>query len=269
MDEELEFEWIENYHKGRLSLDERHAFLDRQQADAAFAGKVRSYREIMDGIAYYGKQQSFAETIRGWEQEIKTQSETDGPAAHPADTADGTAHKKIIPLHRTYVYWAAAAVLILIVGSVILLRPTPTNTLALYEAYYKPYPDVFNPSVRGEPNTAVASTREKASAAYRAGRYSEALQLFRSLSGADRQEQDNIRLYLGNCYLALDSLDAAGKTFLSIGSDSHIANQARWYLAMTYLKAGTADRAKSVLHTLVDEGGSYADRAREILQKIE
>ncbi|MBT1687601.1 tetratricopeptide repeat protein [Dawidia soli] len=269
MDEELEFEWIENYHKGRLSLDERQAFLEREQADAAFAGKVRSYREIMDGIAYYGKQQPFAETIRGWEQEIKTQAETDGLAAHPATTAQSTAGKKIIPLYRTYVYWAAAAVLMLIVSSVLLLRPTPADTRALYETYYRPYPDVFNPSVRGEPGTTTASAREKASAAYRAGRYPEALQLFRSLSGADRQEQDNIRLYLGNCYLALDSLDAAAKAFLSIGGDSHIASQAKWYLAMTYLKAGTADRAKSVLHTLADEGGSYADRAREILQKIE
>jgi hypothetical protein len=270
MDEELEFEWIENYHKGQLSLDERQAFLDRQQADAAFAGKVRSYREIMDGIAYYGKQQPFAETIRGWEQEIKTQAGAGTLTANQTNTADNTVpDKKIVPLYRSYVYWAAAAVLILIVGSVLLLRPTPTETLALYETYYKPYPDVFNPSVRGESSTSTTSTREKAFAAYRAGRYEEALQLFHALTGDNRQEQDNIRLYLGNCYLALDSLDAAGKAFLSIGADSHIASQAKWYLAMTYLKAGTADRAKSVLHTLVDEGGSYADRAREILQKIE
>ena len=268
MDEELEFEWIENYHKGQLSLDERQAFLDRQQADAAFAGKVRSYREIMDGIAYYGKQQAFAETICGWEQEIKSQGETATLTMDQTNTSDTVQDKKIVPLYRSYVYWAAAAVLILIVGSVLLLRPTPTDTLALYETYYKPYPDVFNPSVRGEPNTA-ASTREKAFAAYRAGRYEEALQLFHALKGDNRQEQDNIRLYLGNCYLALGSLDAASKAFLSIGADSHITSQAKWYLAMTYLKAGTADRAKSVLHTLVDDGGSYADRAREILQKIE
>lgn len=268
MDEDLEFEWIENYHKGRLSLDERQAFQDRQQADAAFAGRVRSHLEVMDGIVYYGKQQAFAETIRGWEQEIKTQGEADGLATHPATTVYDAPGKKIIPLHRTYVYWAAAAVLILVVGTVLLLRPTPTDTLALYETYYKPYPDVFNPSVRGEPST-TASMRERASAAYRAGRYQEAQQLFRSQAGADRQEQDNIQLYLGNCYLALGDLDAASKAFLSIGADSHIASQAKWYLAMTYLKAGTADRAKSVLHTLADDGGSYADRAREILQKIE
>jgi tetratricopeptide (TPR) repeat protein len=268
MEEELEFEWIENYHKGRLNLDEQRAFLDRQQADAAFAGKVRSYREVMDGIAYYGKQQAFSETIRGWEQEIKTQATADGTALHPATTVDSTPERKVVPLYRTYVYWAAASILILIVGSVLLLRPTPTDTLALYEAYYKPYPDVFNPSVRGEAST-TASAVEKASAAYRAGRYQEALQLFQALSGGDRLEQDNVRLYVGNCHLALGDLDAAGKAFLSIDADSHIASQAKWYLAMTYLKAGTADRAKSVLHTLVDEGGSYADRAREILQKIE
>jgi tetratricopeptide (TPR) repeat protein len=268
MEEELEFEWIENYHKGRLSLDEQQAFQDRQQADAAFAGKVRSYREVMDGIAYYGKQQAFSETIVGWEREIKTQTVADGTATHPATTVDATPERKVIPLYRTYVYWAAASVLILIVGSVLLLRPTPTDTLTLYEAYYKPYPDVFNPSVRGESGT-TASTTQKASAAYRAGRYREALQLFRSVTGGDRLEQDNIRLYIGNCYLALGEVDAAAKTFLSIDSDSHIASQAKWYLAMTYLKAGTADRAKSVLHTLADEGGSYADRAREILQKIE
>jgi TolA-binding protein len=267
MEEELEFEWIENYHRGRLSLEERQAFLDRQQADADFAGKVRSYREIMDGIAYYGKQQPFAETIRGWEDEIKTHADAGGLAVHSAVTDEATSEKKIVPLHRTYVYWAAASVLIIMVGSLLLLRPTPTDTLALYETYYSPYPDVFSPSVRGEATP--ATKRAQASAAYRAGDYAEARDLFRALPATNRQEQDNTRLYLGNCYLALGDFDAASKAFLSIGADSHVASQAKWYLAMTYLRAGTADRAKSVLHTLTDEGGGYADRARVILQKIE
>jgi tetratricopeptide (TPR) repeat protein len=153
---------------------------------------------------------------------------------------------------------------------VLLLQPQAPNTLALYETYYKPYPNVFDPSVRGDEHNEVATIRQKAFLAYQAGHYAAAADYFKRLEPAESKlEQDNIRLYLGNCYLAMDSLDAAIRTLAQIDAGSHVASQATWYLAMAYLKAGTPDRAREVLQILAAEDGSYADRAHAILKQLD
>ena len=88
-DDETEIELIEQYHKGLLSKEKLNEFFEREKSDKDFSAKVKSYKEIMEGINYHGKQKSISDSIQLWEKEIKEQA---GKAKQN--------EARIIPLHR-------------------------------------------------------------------------------------------------------------------------------------------------------------------------
>lgn len=257
-DDEAEIELIEQYHKGLLSKEQLDEFFEREKSDKDFSAKVKSYKEIMEGINYHGKQKSMSDSIQLWEKEIKEQA---GKAKER--------EARIIPLNRRNFYLVAACIVgLLLVSTILLFRPTAPNTLALFESNFRPYPNVLDPTFRGEPSE--GSISRKAFNAYDAGDYQNAAEYLNELLRSTNEiNKDFVLLYLGNCYLSVNDLAAAKKTFEQIGDGSAVADQRNWYLALAYLKSGDAGRAETELSKLVDHPNTYSDKARKILSKID
>lgn len=254
-DDTVDIDLIERYYRGLLDDTELQDFRKRENDDKDFADKVKAYTEILGGLEYYVNQKDFADTLQEWEREIKEQPKKK--------------HVDVVPLYRKNAFWLAAAAVagLVVVSAVFLFRSTPPDPVALYEGYYQPYPNVFDPTVRGDADT-VSLTR-KAFQAYNAEDYTTAATCFRELMATgDEIEKDNARLYLGNCYLSLDSAAAARDILTEIDEQSHVANQAKWYLALAYLKLRDPERAREVLIELKDQPNSYQHKANQLLQEI-
>lgn len=267
-EEEIDIDLIEKYQKGLLNGASLESFLEREKHDKDFADKVKSYLSIIAGIEYYGKQKDFADTVRDWESEIKDRDKKkQGKSLEmsPAEPEKGTFF-----IGRKSVYWLAAAVVsLLIVSSVFLFQSSEPDTLALYNSYYQPYPNLFYPAVRGDSDTDTISISKKALRAYNQGDYKTAANYFReALTNRDEIGNEYGLLYLGNCLLALDSLSAAKNILQQINEQSPVVDQAKWYLALAHLKSKELEEAGKVLGELTDHANSYRDKAIKILQEI-
>ena len=264
--DDSDIDLIEKYHRGLLEGTELEEFRTREKADNAFAKKVKSYISIIEGIEYYGKQKDFADTIQEWEKEIKEHSRA---KPEPYIGSAGESEPGVIPMHRKNMFWVAAAVVSLfIVSAVFLFRSATPDPTILFEAYYQPYPNVFDPTVRGEPDT--LSLNAKAFRAYDRGDYADAAEYFRQAAGADDEsERDVALLYLANSYLAMDSAAAAKNILVQINDESHVSDQAKWYLALTYLKLDNPNESKKILDKLTNDSSSYRNKATQLLQEID
>jgi predicted Zn-dependent protease len=182
----------------------------------------------------------------------------------------GETEKSTISINRNNVFWlAAAAVSLLIVSGIFLFRSVNPDPKGLYEAYYQPYPNVFDPAVRGDEKDTL-SLLGKAFRQYEEGNYTKAAEYFKEgLITDNKIEKDIALLYLGNCYLAQNFDDEAKETLLQIDEQSHVADQGKWYLALAYLKLEHTDLAREKLKELSDHQNSYQDKAKELLQEIE
>jgi tetratricopeptide (TPR) repeat protein len=257
-EDETEIDLIEQYHKGLLSKEKLNEFFEREKSDKDFSAKVKSYKEIMEGINYHGKQKSISDDIQSWEKEIKEQA---GKAKQN--------EARIIPLHRKNFYLVAACVVgLLIISSIFLFRSTPPDTLALFDSNFRPYPNVLYPTLRGE--TSDGSISKKAFTAYDEGDYQKAAEyLSEWQQGSTEINNDLVLLYLGNCYLAVNDLAAAKKTLEQIGEGSDVADQRNWYLALAYLKSGESERAENELEKLMNHPNNYSDKAKKLISKID
>ena len=264
--DDIDIDLIERYHRGLLDGADLQDFLKREKEDNDFAQKVRSYINVIEGIEYYGKQKDFADTIQEWEKEIKEHSRT-GQKPHTGSTGEKASH--VVPMHRKNLYWLAAAVVtLLVVSGVFLFRSATPDPTVLFQAYYEPYPNVFDPTVRGDADS--LSVNAKGFRAYDQGNYVDAAKNFRQAANAnDESERDIALLYLANSFLALDSATAAKNALMQIDEDGPVADQAKWYLALTWLKLGNLNEGIRILDDLADDSSSYRDKATQLLKDID
>jgi tetratricopeptide (TPR) repeat protein len=169
-------------------------------------------------------------------------------------------------ISRNWYYAAAAAVVGIILLSRVMVStfsPTPDQ---LFQAYFTPYPNMFEPTVRGNDN-APLSRRTEAFQAYEQRDYSKAVTLFSELRAI--KEEAAVLLLLGNANLILGDIEAAKENFTTLNKDfDELDMQAKWYLSLCFLKSGDMQQAKAILKELGDTEISYATRARELLKKV-
>jgi len=162
----------------------------------------------------------------------------------------------------TPVWWAAAAALTgIVIAAWFFLRP-PTNE-QLY-AQYGAFPEA-DFTVRGdEPGTGDLPAAE---AAFNQKDYAEALrQLTAYLTNHPNDTQ--ARLHTGLCHLELKQYGEASAIFTEIGSSKNVwADEANWFLALTYLRQGKPDDCARVLKSIPPDSGRY-EQAAELLKKL-
>ena len=169
--------------------------------------------------------------------------------------------------NRRFYYAAASAALLIATGGLVQrLALTDLDNNAIFEKYYTPY-DVTITYRSG--NTEVDRLLLNALERYEEKDYEQALILFEEV--LETRENDlAVSLYSGISYMEEEKYQKATKSFNSIISDNDnlFIEQAKWYLAMCYLKTEKTDKAQNVLNEIIKEESYYKDQAAKVLKDI-
>ena len=237
---------MERYFDSELSAEEMATFSARLQHDEIFRSLVEREKIIIGAIRNQGLLDNL-HYLKSVEEKIQ------GNHAHPSFASI-----------RTWYYYAAAAVVVLLIAVKVLL-PSQQNTDDLFAEYFKPYPNVFEPTVRG---TDMTTKRTEAFQAYEKKNYKQAALLFNELLAAKKESE--VLFLLGNTNLMLGQVTEAKENFVTLINDfDDMDLQAKWYLSLCYLKSDDRENARKMLKELGESEISYASKAKELLEKVD
>lgn len=251
MPTEFTQEVIEQYLNKQLSGATLEAFEAKLNSDADFKKEVGTQAFLHRGVNKFGEDEMRAKLK-------KIRAEVLKPEAPKT---------KVVPLvkknkTRLILRWSMAAAIALAIGASIYLVSTYQNvsSMDLYASYYQPYAEEIN--VRNADATSLAN---QASQLYKDKKYELALPLFMDIL---KTEPDNaeIQIVTGICQLELNRFENANQTFSNV-SNPLFKDQARWYLAMNFLKQSDMDNAKTVLESIEQRDYNYA-KAQKILNRL-
>lgn len=168
---------------------------------------------------------------------------------------------------RVLHYWkplAAAAAILLTVTFVFLLNRSE-STEELFARNFEPYPNVFEPTQRG--NNSAADKRASAFAMYEQKNYEGAAAMFNEL--LLEKKEPEILLLLGNANMVLNRDEEAKNNFLTLIRDfDALDEQAKWFLSLIYLKSGDREKAKVIWEELGDPKITYSEKAKKLLNEV-
>lgn len=134
----------------------------------------------------------------------------------------------------------------------------------LYAAYYKPYEASFDSRSSLELSHAMASKY------YDSEQYPQAIKYLQEIIANNPNNYD-AKLALGNSYLNTKQHDSSIKILNEMIKDpDHLfADQARWFLAMNYLKMNDHQKCIQLIKPLVeDQYADYHKEANSLLSKL-
>lgn len=170
--------------------------------------------------------------------------------------------------------WMAAAILVAVVVMEIVRMPMPGSPEGIYYTYFEPYPVEEMATSRGA-DTSSASLNEELQPAfseYKKRNYVEALAAFQSLEESTANEYSGVTLYKAICQMKLNRYaDAIQSMQLLVadGESNPYYQPACWYLSLAYLKNHQQENAETLLQQIIQEGGFYAEKAREVLKRLD
>ncbi len=246
---------FDGYFSGTLNGQEKLDLESRMKADMKFQQAFQEYRDLRKGIDY-----SIMKTLKEELQEL----EATLPEVNIEPQDRGQGEEPIIG--QRFMLWKVAAVVMLIAVSAVVIfqLQQPSSPQDLFTHHFEAYPNEFVSAKRGDDNA--ADPMVQAFQAYDNQNYNAAIDGFTKI--LDEEEDVMVLFYLGNAQLAQNESQAAIATFeqfLEISQDS--VTEAKWYLAMSYLKEGRIEEAKVLLEEL-KEDEEYGKQANKILRRL-
>lgn len=237
------FDYIEDYLDNKLSSEEKNNFEERLKSDKDFTREVEEHAMLFNSFDEIQAQELLLR-FGNIEQELE----------------GGKENQFGFPV---YLKWAAALAVLAVLSLVVYLNISNSNK-DLFLAYYTTYPNVESPVSRSD------AGGEAVWRLYERGDYKQAYQLFEQALENDGADIAS-RFYLGICALEINKLTVAEEAFAKVASDKEGAyfEQAQWYLALTYLKAGKQDAAIQRLEEIIAVKSSYDEKAKALLGELE
>lgn len=240
-------EYIEAYFTQSLSPEERKNFEMRCEQDKAFAQEVAFYLTARSNVR---------------ELLIEEKHKTYAKEAMPQKVTFKAALVKKMVL-RKWIAYAAAACIILFVGSYFILQsPAPRQLASNYinENY----------STLSQTMDASRDSMQLGVAAYNSHDYPRAIQLFEGVRRQDAANSD-AKKYAGLAYLQTKQYDAALQHFQELSAIKGLySNSGDFLQAVTLLQrngAGDKDSAKALLQKVVQENEEGSKQAKLWLEK--
>jgi TolA-binding protein len=253
MNTDYDITLLEKYFDRELTEIEMAEFQDRLQTDMSFKALVDKEKILIQQIRQKGLQKD----LRYLESLEKTLSD---PKARNLN-------------HFVWRYAAAAAIAGILVTVGVFLYSPKESSEELFQAYFKPYTNIFEFKVRGledsvQTPTPAQAQRSEAFDAYDAGDYKKAAALF-TIAYQEKPES-GVLFLLGISNLAIGNTKEAENNFITLSKDfDDLDIQAQWYLSLCYLKAGDTERARKILNELGGTEVIYTERAKELLKKVD
>lgn len=158
----------------------------------------------------------------------------------------------------------AASLVLLIVAAWFLLMKAPQKEV-LFARYFEVYPNVEAPIYRDSSTSDSLTTKDKAFRRYADDDFEGAIRLFENIESKD----EGTRFYLGISYLANGNAEKAGEVLKDLRDEAEEYNtQIEWFLALALIKDGKVEEAKEVLEELAVSGTAYEKRSKELFDKI-
>lgn len=245
MSTERDIDLVEKYFDNELSASDTQTFNERLKADPEFKNMFDQEKALIGSIR-----------ASGFRRDLLHLKEVE------KGILNSRSAKPRIGLKAWY-YAAAAAIAVFIVATVWLIpqRETPEQ---LFQAYFVPVVNAFEPTKRG-----VYETPERPAAYqyYDAQNYEMAAAMFGEL--LRKGQEPELLLLSANANLAIGNTDKARENLEVLIRDyDEMDMPAKWYLSLCYLKQGDTAQAREVLEELERTEVSYTSKAKELLKKV-
>lgn len=245
---------IEKYLDQACSQEERERFESLLKNDS-FKEELKLQMSVIEGIREFHK----TELKDSLKQELLKQR-------------DELRNKQVREKARRNLLLAvAASVTVFLIASLLLFftgRERQT-TDELFMVYYKPYPGIS--STRGASDEGSNLAKESFQY-YSEGEYRQAASGLEQLIEEDNPQfdADNVKLMLGNCYLNLGQTHKALAIFMDLerSAGKIVKQHARWYAALTLLKAGESDQSLMMLDSISESGSLYSEKAHALIKDL-
>lgn len=230
---------IEKYVDDILDRDDQKVFDEKLHSSPEFVQEVELRKSMLEAIRMEDKS-----ILR---QELK--KEAKNIVLHPINQTK-----------NRWTYAIAASIAILIAFSYFLL---PSSS-SLFHEYYVPFPESpITRSESGEVNDYAIAMQQ-----YSVGDFENALATLLAID--EEGFQDEVNLYIGNCYLSLNNPEKAIDPIQkAIGSDNEqIKLQAQWYCALTYIRSGNKLQAINQLEEIASTNNTYVNKSKILIKKL-
>lgn len=223
-------ELLIRYADNDVSAEEKAMMQDKLQQDESLRERYNNILLAKEAVSSAG----LADKVKELHQKYY----------NAANESNKAAEGKIKELPRTGNISALlriAAVFFIAVAGYGIFRYSATGNDSFYNKNYIAY---SLPSLRGENNT-----DDKMDSLYRAGQYNEALSLFTSLQTPSPENY----FIAGLSYLNMNNAPSAIAAFEKLqqvnaaSPEKHFEQEAEYYLALAYIKAGRIDDAEKLL----------------------
>ncbi|WP_439487943.1 tetratricopeptide repeat protein [Algoriphagus sp.] len=245
-------ELLDRFFKGKLTEEEKLRLESLLRSDEEFREEFEFQQATREAVIRH-KHKELKSFLGEVEMELK-----DDQKVH-----------KIHP--KTFIWKVAAGVALLVAATVLILNLTDTqDSDTAYDSflsYYSPYPNVVSPITRGEEIN--PEDMEKAAfIAYESGKYGVSDSLFTRILP---YQTDYIQFYKGISKFELGQYDSAIYYFDNyLYSDgTQLRDQAKWYMALSYLVKGDTTKGKEEMIRLRKSSGYKMDEVERILLSLD
>ncbi len=244
--EKNKIDLVEDYLMGNLEGTVKSDFEKLLTEDEELQEYMEEFKLIFEGARFSGRKDLFNQL-----KEIEKNRE-DKPT-------------KVVKFRSLY-YGIAASILLLISTYFAFnyISQDPPSVVA--ESYFEPYPALYGAATRSSETE--YTQLELGMQLYEVARYEESIEILESV--VDPEKQEMINFYLGNAYLAIDDYSKSETIFKELINTGKIfSHDAKWYLAITYLKENETDKAISLLKDLTSYENDYAKKAKKMLRDVD
>lgn len=242
-------EIIQSYLDQSMSTADRKIFEERLKTDPDFNKEYLLLRDIENELGDTG--------ILDFKDKLDAIVQPSGQ-----EEATGKVKEEKKAISRRMIWWSLAATLLLLIGVFWIMNDQSINSNSKYdllaEQYFVAYP--LQDRTRGD------EVEDNLYQNYRSKKYALAA---KELKGyADKNNDDEARLFAGISFIAIDEIDNALALLDKINSNVALDNKVNYYKGVSYLKQTNKDKA--LIHFNKVNGGDefLYKKAQEIISKI-
>lgn len=241
---------IEDFVGGELDDELEKLIKEEAMINAALSGEIYLRREINSAVA-----EADIMKLRDSLQNISKER-----------TASSTKILSLASTKNRFLYWSAAASVIVLVAVSSLLQQRSISDQDLYASYFQPYNNMAGTSRSA---TASANLLSEAIQEIDKGDYATALDMLQVVS-ADKQDGFTASFYTGKAYQALGDYKNAINSFSAVvqHGDNLLVEQSKWLIGLCYLKINEREKAVSQFKSIVAGNGFYAQKSNDLLKQL-
>lgn len=253
-----DFALVESYLEGDLT----------EEAKTLFEKRLKEEEELQKYLALIIESDRFLEgfnkeqKIEEWKEVLQKESILDSKKEFSF-----LAPLKNIKHSQLGRYALSIAAMLLVFVTIYLLIPSNNSPEQLASHYWTETAQFsYADARRGDTPKTIENTTKKIYTLHKTGYYEEALKAIEELSVPD----EKMILLKGSCYYNMDEIDKAVEAFQQITTlqNSYTEDEAKWYLALCYLKKGNVEKGKKELQEIIVKKRWNHKYATKILKEI-